>query len=493
MTSTSTSATTEATEATEATDEALTAPAASDAGAGWIVGIVAMCVLLTVANTSMVNVALPAIGDQFGASAARLGWLVTAYSLTFGVATPFYGRLGDRYGLRRMFVIGLCIFAAASLLAGIAPSFPLLLLARALQAFGSAAIPSLGIAMIARVIPSERRGSALGIVATAVGTGSALGPTLGGVLTQFVSWRMVFLVSAALGLLIPFCLRHLPTGRGGQLGPIDWFGGVTLGATIAGLLLGIAGIQREGLGSPLVVGSLSVAVVALGLTIWRQRTALSPFVDRVLVANRRYLLLCVIGFCAMAGNIGTLVVAPFLFKEIHGLSAGETGLALLPSAVAVTLLSRFAGKLADRVNPFMLMTGGFAVSLTTVTIMATLGVGWSAPMFAMLAVGLGVGQAFLNSPLSTTLTRTVPQRVYGSGLGIYNMLFFVGSGFGAALSTAVLDSRRDASTGLPLYTGPSEYAEFSWAFLVAISAFASGLVLLRFAARANPAMPAIEQ
>ncbi|HYI16561.1 MAG TPA: MFS transporter [Thermomicrobiales bacterium] len=444
---------------------------------GWIVALVTACVFMSVVNTTMVNVSLPDIGDSFGASPASLGWLVTLYSLTFGVATPFYGRLGDRYGLRRMFVIGLCIFVVASLLAGLAPTFALLMLFRAGQAFGAAAIPSLGIGMLARAVPQERRGRSLGIVSTAVGAGSALGPTLGGGITQLVSWRMVFLISALLAVLIPLCLRYLPATRGERGTPPDWLGGITLGATIAGILLVTAGLQRTGATSTLVIISVLVALIGLTITIWRQRIAENPFIERTLLDNRRYLLLCVTGFCAMAGNIGALVVAPFLFDEINGLSAGQIGLALLPTALAVALLSRTTGRLADRYDPFLLIIGGLFVNLVTLILLATFGIGWPVVPFVALSTFLGIGQAFVNSPLSVVLTRTDPQRIYGVGLGLYNMLFFVGSGFGAALSTALFEAREGAgSTILPFYFGDDRYTHISDAFLPAIVFIFVGLL-----------------
>lgn len=450
----------------------------------WIVAVVTLAIFLTVANTSMVNVALPAIGDHFDAGEARLGWLVTAYSLTFGVGTPFYGRLGDRYGRRAVFVIGLTIFVIASILAGIAVSFPMLLVFRALQAAGAASIPSLGIAMIARAIPQERRGRTLGVISTAVGAGSAIGPTLGGAATEIVSWRMVFLLSAALGALIPLSLRYLPESRGEDTGRVDWLGGITLGAAIAGLLLAVAGLQREGATSILVIASILVAVVGMALTFWRQRMAENPFIERVLLGNRRYLLLTLIGFLSMTGNIGALVVAPFLFSTINGLSSGQIGLALLPQALAVAFLSRTAGRLSDRMDTFTLVTAGLLINFATLLVMATIGIGWPAPAFAALAIFLGIGQALVNAPLSTTLTATVPARVYGAGLGIYNMLFFVGSGFGAAISTAIVEAREDAGSAiLPVYLGSERFIEFSDAFLPGIAAFALAAVIAQVARR----------
>lgn len=453
----------------------------------WIVWIVSACIFVSVVNTSMVNVALPTIGDRFDANEASVGWLVTIYSLTFGIGTPFYGRLGDRYGLRRMFVIGLCVFVVASVLAGVAAGFGLLIAFRALQAAGSAAIPSLGMAMIARAVPFERRGHAMGLTAMSVGVGSALGPTLGGALTQFASWRMVFLVSALLGLLIPFALRYLPAGSDEPEGAIDWFGGITLGLAIGGMMLAVTGIQRQGPTSTLVVGSLAISFAGTALTIWRQKVAIRPFVDRTLIANRRYLLLCAIGFCAMAGNIGALVITPFLFRDINGLSAGQIGLAMLPAAAAVAVLSRPVGRLADRVDQFLLVLAGLVVTLVTLVLMAAVGIGWPAVAFAFLAMFVGVGQALVSAPLSVALTGSVPQRVYGVGLGIYNMMFFVGSGFGAALATATLAARRDAEASLlPVYAGSAVFTEFSDAFIPSITLFAIAVVLALLARRSQP-------
>jgi MFS family permease len=407
----------------------------------------------------------------------------------FGIATPFYGRLGDRYGLRRMFVTGLSIFVVSSLLAGFAPAFAVLMLFRAGQALGSSAIPSLGIGMLARTVPVERRGLALGLVSAAVGLGSALGPTLGGALTQLVSWRVVFLVSSTLVLLIPLCLRELPGDAGDRRDEVDWLGGIALGTTIAAALLGIAGIQRQGATSTLVLACAAIGAGGLLLLIHRQRTTSAPFVDRALIANRRYVLLCGVGFCTMAANIGALVVLPFLFTDVYGLSSGATGLALLPSALAVAVLSRAAGRLADRVDPFRPITLGISISLATLLVMAAVAIGWPVLAFVALTAFVGIGQALMNAPMSTTLTHTVPPRIYGVGLGLYNMCFFVGGGFGAALGTALLESRAESESAiLPSYSGTPEYSEFSDALLPAILVLLFALALTQVARR-PAAMP----
>ena len=446
----------------------------------WIVAIVALSSFMTVTSGTMANVALPAIGDHFEVDTAAIGWLVTIYLLTFGIAMPFHGRLSDRFGERRIFVFGLTVFTIGATLTGLAVSFPMLLICRALQSVGAAAVTSLGIAMVARVVPSERRGRTLGIVTTAVSGGTALGPTLGGAITQFGSWRMVFLFSSLLLLVIPFALRHLPSPPERNPVRIDWFGGVAVGMAVAGVILSITSLQRDGGFSTLVLVSIGVAVAGVVLTVLRQRTHPAPFIERTLLINRQYLLLCLVGLLTMMGTISAYIIAPFLYRDVNGLSSGQVGLALLPQALAVVILSRTAGRLSDRISPYRLICIGLLISSATLLSFSTLAIGWSAPAFAALTVVLGIGQSFVNAPLSTALTRSIPASVFGVGLGVYNMLFFVGTSLGAAIATGLLTSRESASsTLLPFYRGSVQFSEYSDAFLPGVIAclLAAGVVL----------------
>jgi EmrB/QacA subfamily drug resistance transporter len=450
----------------------------------WIVWIITATVFFSVLNTTMVNVALPTIGSVFDVGPARVAWLATLYSLMFGVATPFYGRLGDRYGLRRMFIVGMAIFVVSSLLAGIAPQFWLLIICRVGQALGSAAIPSLGIAMITRTIPGNRRGAAMGLIGASVGAGQALGPTLGGTLTEFASWRWVFLISSCLIFLIPAALKRLPGELERNRIPVDWLGGIMLGTAIAALLFGVGNLEERGLMSTTVIASFSIAVLATLATVYRQRTVEHPFIERALLANRRFVLLCMIGFLSMGGGIGAIILAPFLFEQVNELSTALVGLALLPQAVALTFLSRPMGRLADRHDALRLVTIGLIINVSVIAVMATVAVGWPTLALAGLFVFLGAGQAMVNSPLSVTLTRSIPARSAGSGLGIYNMLFFVGGGFGAATATALLSVRVDVQdTLLPIYAGAEQFTEFGDAYLYSLFAFALALVITQIARR----------
>ena len=452
----------------------------------WVVWIAAAAVFMSVLNTTMVNVALPTIGGVFDAGPARVAWLATLYSLFFGVATPFYGRLGDRYGLRRMYVSGLAIFVASSLMAGLAPEFWMLVLCRIGQAIGSAAIPSLGTAMITRTIPAYRRGAALGLISASVGAGQAFGPTIGGLLTDFASWRLLFLVSSGLVFVIPLALKRLPGDSEHNLAPVDWLGGFALAVAIAGLLFGIGNLEEQGLASTAVLGSFGVSAIAAVATVIRQRSVRFPFIERALLANPRFLLLCGIGFLSMGGSIGAIILAPFLFERVNGLATSSVGLALLPQAAVLTLLSRRMGRLADRFDSLLLISIGLTISMVVIGFMVTVAVGWPTLALIVLFSILGAGQAMVNSPLSLAVTRSIPGRSVGAGLGIYNMLFFVGGGFGAAIATTLLASRETAAGALlPLYQGDAGFSEFGDAYIYSLVAFALGLLLAQLARRTS--------
>lgn len=452
----------------------------------WVVWLVTATVFISVINTTMANVALPTIGSAFDVGPGQVGWLVTLYSLVFGITTPFYGRLGDRYGLRRMYITGLSIFVVSSLLASLAPSFWVLVLFRAGQGLGSAAIPSLGIAMLTRTVPSHRRGAALGLVGASVGAGQALGPTLGGTLTEFVSWRAVFLVSCVAAALIPPARRLMSDAVNPQAQPVDWFGGLALGGTIAGLLVAVSNLRDGGPASPAVLGALGFSALAFGLLCLRQRRALYPFIDRVLLANQRYLALCALGFLTMASNIGAFILAPYLLEDVNGLGAALVGLTLLPQALAATFVSRPVGRLADRFDALKLAAIGTSLNLLVLLTLAIFAVGWPAPMLAAIFLLFGVGQAFVSSPLTVTISRVVPARATGTGLGLYNMMFFIGSAFGAAASTALLAARENASGPLlPWYRGDPLYSEFGDAYLFSLAASVVALGVIWLASRAR--------
>ena len=440
--------------------------------------LVSAAVVSSVLSGTMTNIALPLIGRDLNVEPARLGWLVTGYLLVFGIATPFYGRLAERLGARRLFVAGLCIFATGSLLCALAPAYGWLLAGRLVQAVGSGAIPGLGVALVSRAYPPERRGSAMGFVSAAVGSGAAIGPTLGGFIAGTLDWHYLFGVTVLAGLLAPFAWRVIPPGSRRPDERIDLIGGLLLALTVAGALLAATEASRGNPGAPIVLAAAGVALVASVGLVARQRLAAAPFVPRDLLGNPRFVALATLSLTAMAVNLPVLVAVPLLLTAFNRVTPVQVGLALLPEALAFTILGPVAGRVVDRVGPRLPIRAGLVLMFVALVALSAFGAGASVWVVSLLTAVLSAGFAFVNSPLTTTISLLVPPARLSSGLSMNSMLFFLGGAFGTALISAVLTARAAALSAInPLYTGQA--IAFSDAFLVllAIMFVAFGLSL----------------
>lgn len=440
--------------------------------------LVAAAILTSVLSGSMLNVALPQIGRDFNVEPARLGWLVTGFLLVFGISTPFYGRLADQFGARRLFVYGLVIFAAGSLLCMLAPNYVVLLAGRLVQGVGSGAIPGLGVALVSRAYPPAMRGQVMGLVSAAVGSGAAIGPTLGGLLVGLFGWQALFAVPMLAGLLAPIAWRVIPRGNQYVNEPLDLPGGVLLALTVAGALLAATEASRSGLRAPMVVTSMVVAIVAAIGLVLRQRLAATPFVPRDLLRNRRFVSLISLSFVSMAFNLPIFVAVPLMLTNVNQLSPVEVGLTLLPEALCYTLLGPVAGRVVDRRGPRLPIRSGLVVMGFAIALLSLFGAGAPAWVVSILVALVSVGFAFVNSPLTTTISLLLPSERLSSGLSMNSMLFFLGGAFGTALISAVLTARASASRALNLIaTGPA--SAFSDTFLVLLLLWGVALVLAR--------------
>jgi MFS transporter, DHA2 family, metal-tetracycline-proton antiporter len=413
-----------------------------------LLAVLTSAVFVSVLNSSMVNVAIPLIREDFRASEAQVGWVITGYLLLYAVGIPIYGRASDIFSLRRAFVLGLTVFAAGSLVCIVAPSLPVLVLGRVVQAAGGAAIPALAAASVAKILPPGERGTALGLIVSSVGVGAAIGPVVGGALEQVAGWHSLFYAVLFLMLiLIPGAAYALPeTEPGGERG-FDVTGGVLLGLAAGLFLFGITQGQVAGFGSASSWGSFAGAALAAAGFAWRITTASYPFVSPALFKNRGYVAAVIVGYFSMLVNVSCLVSIPLLVSQVNGLPPGATGLVLAPGALALAILSPIAGRLSDRIGPRAPVYVGLSVMLLSVLFLSTFAAGASPVVVALGMLGVGVGFAFTNSPNVNAAAAALPEEDTGVGLGIFNGVFFLGGGTGPALVGAFLAARREAGTG----------------------------------------------
>ena len=454
--------------------------------------IVCFALFFGVLNASAVGVVLPDIANDLSVDTGQLSWLMTGFLLIYGIAIPFYGRLADRFGARPLFLLGVGVFSVGSLLSALAPDFSSLLVARIVQAIGGAAVPGLGMTLASRAYGPESRGTVLGVIAATIGLSGAIGPLMGGALSEAVGWQYIFVVNAAAAITIPIGLKILPSAEERSAGNLDLAGGVALGLLVGGVVLIPTEGARSGWLSPLVLTGAAMAIIGLTTLSMRELTASSPFIPREFLRSSRYLGLVWMSFSVMAPYVAILIGLPILLSSIHNLSALEVGLTMLPGAISTSVFGVLAGRLTDRNGARLPTWVGAPLMLLAVLGLSTYA-GSSVWLIATFAGILGAGFGLVNTPLAATVSRIVRSQVLASAMSINSMLFFLGGSLGAAMVMAVVTSRAQDSTSLlnPLHSGAG--AGFSDAFLLlslpVLAVMALSLVLPKAEASSVTALP----
>ncbi|MET9248679.1 MFS transporter [Nonomuraea sp. NPDC003709] len=432
-----------------------------------LLAVLMPAMLATVVASDMVNLMLPSIGEEFGASEAELAWVVTGFLLMFSVGIPFYGRISDRVSLRRLFCFALVTYAAGSLISALAPGLLVLVLGRIVMGVGAAGLPVLSIIAVTRLMPEDKRGMGIGVVSAATGIGTAAGPAIGGGIGQFLGWPALFWMMLVVALaLVPAAWRVLPGERPAGAGRFDLPGGILLGLGAGLILFGITQAQAAGVATPSSWVSLVVAVVAFVLFGWRTVRLADPFVPPALFASPIYRAAVVVAFLAMVVNLGGMVFVPLLVVDVNGLEPGAGALVMIPAGVAVAALSPLIGRLADRIATRLLVLPGLvAVGLFSL-FLSTFAGGSSVIPAGLGILGLSVGFFFVLTPIISAAASALPPDQAGVGLGILQGAQFLGAGTGPALLGVLVTARQQTVTDAfnPLHTG-QDGAAYSDVFL----------------------------
>ncbi|MBV2357941.1 MFS transporter [Streptomyces sp. J2-1] len=371
-------------------------------------------------DSTVVNVALPHIGRDLDAGLAALQWTVNAYMLTLAGLILLGGSLGDYYGRRRVFVVGVAWFAAASLLCGIAPNAPVLITARALQGIGGALLTPGSLALIQASFHPEDRSRAVGLWSGFGGIGAAVGPFLGGWLVDGPGWRWVFLLNVPLALLcVPVALRHVPESRDGRAhGRFDVLG-AALGA-LALALLTYALIEARGATAPVVVSAVLGVAAAVGFVVVERRRA-DPMLPPDIFASRQFTAVNLVTLCVYAAFGGFFFLVALQLQVVAGYSALQAGTALLPTTALMLLFSARSGALADRTGPRLPLTVGPLLCAGAMLLMLRVGpdASYLTDVLPALLV-MGAGMVSLVAPLTATVLASVDQARAGLASGINN-------------------------------------------------------------------------
>jgi EmrB/QacA subfamily drug resistance transporter len=406
------------------------APAAAPAGSlryssargRWVLLATVLGSAMASIDATVVGIALPAIGRDFHAGLASLQWVVTAYTLTLAGLLLLAGALGDRYGRRRVFLIGVVWFAIASALCGIAPNAPVLIGARALQGVGAALLTPGSLAILQASFRPEDRGKAIGAWSGLSGVGTAIGPFLGGWLIQAVSWRLIFFINLPMAVLVVLVgLRHVPESRDTSLtGRVDLVGGALVTIGLIGLTYGLI----EGAGGwtrPVPLTALIIGVVFLAAFSAYERRQTAPLLNLKLFASTQFTSANTVTFIVYAALGGALFLLPIQLQQVSGYTALEAGISLLPVTVIMLLLSARSGALAARIGPRLQMTFGPILIAAGLALFGRIGPSGNYITEVLPAVVVfGFGVAANVAPLTTTVLAAVPSEHAGMASAINN-------------------------------------------------------------------------
>jgi EmrB/QacA subfamily drug resistance transporter len=465
---------------------------ATDNRRRWL-ALVVLCLgdLMIVLDTTIVNVALPSIREDLGFSESSLAWVVNAYLLTFGGFLLLGGRLGDLYGHRRLFLIGLALFTSASLACGLATTQTFLVVARAVQGVGGAIVAAVALSLIMTLFtePAERA-KAMGVIGFVAAGGGSVGVILGGVLTEAISWHWIFLVNVPIGIAVfALSLALLPSGRGAvPEGRLDVAGAITVTASLMLAVYAIVNGNEVGWTSARTVALLAGAAALLVVFLAIESYVRAPLVPLDLFRIRNLSVANVVGVLWSAAMFAWFFLAALYLQLVLGYSALEVGLAFPPATLIMAALS--LGLSARLVLRF-----GIKPPLVTGMVLVAVGLALFARapvegnyvvdvLPSMVLLGLGVGMA-MNPVLLAAMSEVAPARA-GLASGVVNTAFMMGGALGLAVLASLAASRTDAlrSSGdgeLAALTGGYHLA-FVVGAIFAVSAAAVGALVLRPAA-----------
>jgi EmrB/QacA subfamily drug resistance transporter len=406
--------------------------------------LIALCIgfFMILVDPTLVTVATPAIITDLQADVNSVVWVTSAYLLAYAVPVLITGRLGDRYGPKNLYLIGLVLFTGASLWCGLTASVEMLIVARVFQGFGASMMTPQTMSVITRIFAAERRGQAMALWGATSGVAMLVGPILGGVLVDLAGWEWIFFINVPVGLIAFVLAWRLVPSLTTHTHRFDWLG---VGLSGVGMFFLVFGIQEghQYDWNAWVVASIAGGLVVLGVFVyWQSRNSAEPLVPLRLFRDRNFSVsnfaISTMSFTATAMGFPLMLYA----QVVRGLSPTESALLMVPMAVMVMVMAPVVGRFTDRVHPRILTGAGFVVTALSLFWLAA-AIDPTVPTWQILLpmAALGIGMSGIWAPLAATATRNLPMNLAGAGSGVYNATRQVGAVLGSAAIAVLMDAR----------------------------------------------------
>jgi EmrB/QacA subfamily drug resistance transporter len=406
----------------------------------WTLGAMCFALFMVMLDNTVVNVALPSIQKDLGASISGLEWTVNAYTLSFAVLLVTGGRLGDIFGRRKMFLFGVVTFAASSAFIGFSQSEAWLVGGRAVQGLGAAFMMPATLSIISNAFPPHERGKAIGTWAGVSALALAIGPVVGGFLVENVSWQSIFFLNlpvAALAVVVTLFAAHESRD---ETAPriVDVPGVLTITTGLTALVLALVEGNSWGWGSTRILGLFALAVAALTAFVLVEQRHRAPMVDFTFFRSRSFLGASLVAFIVSFAMLAMFFFLALYMQNVKGYTPLEAGVRFLPSTAIIVFVGPLAGRLSDRVGPRPLMSLGLVFVSISLFWQGHLAVDTSYAFLVGAFVLMGLGMGLVMSPMSTAAMNAVDQSKAGVASGVLNMSRMVGGSFGVAAMGALI-------------------------------------------------------
>jgi len=409
----------------------------------WTLGAMCLALFMVMLDNTVVNVALPSIQEDLGTSISGLEWIVNGYTLSFAVLLAVGGRMGDIFGRRRMFVVGVIIFTFASATAGFAPNNFALVASRVLQGAGAAFMMPGTLSIITDAFPPHERGKAIGTWAGVSALALAVGPVLGGFLTEYVSWRAIFYINLPVGVLaVLAALFIVRESRDTTVGrQVDLLGVGVLTVSLTALVLALIEGNSWGWGSPAVFGLIAVSVILMIAFVAAEQRVKAPIIEFSLFNSRNFIGSVIVAFIISFAMMGVFFFLALYMQNILGYSALEAGVRFLPTTLVIMVIAPIAGWLTDRIGPRWPIVTGMALIALSLYLFSLIEVGTTFPALLPSFILLGAGIGLTMSPMSTAAMNAVTKTKAGVASGVLSMFRMVGGTFGVAALGALFQNQ----------------------------------------------------
>ncbi|HEY0473804.1 MAG TPA: MFS transporter [Kribbella sp.] len=433
-------------------DPAVEAPAARRS-LGLVLAVVGIPMFMVTLDNLVVTNALPVIKTQLGASLTDLQWFINAYTLSFATLLLTASAIGDRLGRRRIFLLGIALFTAASAACAITTEPWMLIGARAIQGVGAAAVMPLSLTLLAAAVPARQRSAAIGIWGGISGLGVAVGPVVGGAVVDGLNWQWIFWLNVPIGVLaLPFAARVLNESFGGGK-RLDLVGLVLSASSVLAIVWGVVHGADDGWSSARILTALiGGGVLLVAFVVWESRTP-SPMLPLRLFASRAFSVVNITAFTFAVGVFGSVFLLAQFFQVVQGYSPLQSGIRTLPWTMAPMVIAPLAGLVVDRVGARTLIATGqafLAAALAWMALVTTVDVGYSSYIAPFVLAGIGMGLTF--APAASVVMSSASEADRGVASGTNNTIREVGVAMGVAVLASVF-----ASSGS--YETPSRYVD----------------------------------